>query len=257
MRLCEECYHLIVNGDGKKFCFSEGFNLRDSSSSKSCPYFINKNEPLKPCPDCQGIHRMKSDFCKNCKIVKNLDLKYKEDYENEKVGKYSLEEIENMNKEIHFVEDVISSDILDLIQKIKNELNNGIKSPFFYKKINEEITLLERQLSITKEIVKIDEMINGIISSINKVIQQVKDKNQTEFSDELDLMKIESKLSIQIIKLVSKINNLIDEYHLEESDKILNDLKEIFNHLKKIEDISQVKEIQKKFIVFRDNIVKI
>ena len=257
MANCDTCYHLIENEKGEKFCYAEGFISINKTPLNECPYYIDKNKTLQPCPDCNDIHRKKSDFCKNCKILKELHSMDEQEEKNERIGKYSILEMESMNNEIQAIEEVISSNIAEIIQKFRNDLINGTKPSHYYEKITQKIELLERELSITKEIVMIDELVNNIMSSINKVIRQVKENNRKEFSDEMDLLKIENKLSMQIIKLESKITNLIDEYHFEESDKILNDLREISNHLKKLEDISEVKEIQKKFIEFRDNIVKI
>ncbi len=257
MNICKDCYHLIKKDDGTDFCLAEGFNSSNNSKLEHCPYFINKNEPLKPCPDCKDVHRIQSDFCKNCKIIDQLKIQEQFYEKNEKIGKYSLNEMEDMNNEINFIENLISTDIHDITHKIRLNLKEGPKHPLYYIKLKEEIDLLEKEILLTKELVILDELINKVILILNKIIQKQKENNKPEFNDEIDLLKIENKLSMEIIKLEAKMHELLDSSKLEESDKILNDLKEIFNHLKKLENISEVKEIKKKFMDFRNNIVKI
>lgn len=90
---CKKCYHLIRKDNGSSFCFAEGFISESEPPLVHCPYYINKDKSLKICPNCQEIHNRNTDFCKNCKIIKNLNLYEEKLAHDKKIGLYSINDL--------------------------------------------------------------------------------------------------------------------------------------------------------------------
>ncbi|MHA1797218.1 MAG: hypothetical protein ACTSVY_02120, partial [Candidatus Helarchaeota archaeon] len=235
MTKCSDCYHLIKKKDGTSFCFAEGFIAEDIPPLKECPYYINKNEPLKPCPDCDDVHRKRSEFCKHCKIIERLNSVGKMLSKSKKIGMYSLDDFEKMIEDLHFIEERISFDLAEIIQHVKDEMINTIKGIHNYSHLRDEIQVLRSELDIVEQILDIDEMIQDEMNDIKKLLGNKFNQEEDKISDEINLMKKENVLSQKIAKLDEIIEKLISENQDIDFKKFLTDFKEISFHIQKME----------------------
>jgi len=244
MTNCKECYHLIKREDGSNFCFAEGFISENEPPLNQCPYFLNKHEPLKPCPNCQDIHRKKTDFCKHCKILTELNLYERAVSKSIKIGIYSLNDMDEMIKELHFIEKKISIELDKSLERTRYNILSVIEGNHKYQSMKEEFEFLRKEISIIEDILDIDEIMNDAITSIKPLIHK-KGENllDEDFLKKIELLNKENRLSNKIADLDEKISLLIQKTKFIGMENLLNDLKEIGNHIQKMEKYSEIKRI--------------
>ena len=242
MLKCNECYHIIKKADGAAFCFAEGFISEDEPPLKKCPYFISRNKPLRPCPDCNEVHRKQSEFCKHCKILEDLKLFENAVSKSKKIGMYSLDDFEKMNEELHNIENKLSKDLIEIIYEIKDNMLSTIQGSINFNTIRDEIIFLQNELVIIEQILDINELIEEEINDIKGILKKEFSEEDEKINGEIDLLRKENVLSEKISKLEEKINEFINENDNLDFQEFINDFKEIAFQIKKIEKFSDFKE---------------
>lgn len=159
--------------------------------------------------------------------------------ESQKIGIYSIEEVDKLIEELFFLENTLLNDLNEIMKVIKEDFFNSRKISSEYRLIKNEIGILQDEINIMEHLVEIDEMVKEIRRIYFELINHEKISGK-EFLNKIELLHDENKLALEISKLDQEVRSSLKKINTSDAqklEKIINDFTEIANHIHKIEKI--------------------